>query len=116
MSADMRVEESPRRPFKPRLPAPQKLYLGAIWVWLGLVGFFAVLSGMASDGCEDSTCDARVGTAWVVLMAVQAAIVVGAGLAGKRVGSRLRLVIMSAAAVVSPLTVAAFLSYADTYT
>lgn len=86
-----------------------------LWLWLGLVGFFAMLAGLVADGCTDSSCDFGVAKAWLVLLAGQAGILVGAIVLRRRLGPNAGLVALVGLAVVSPLTVVTFASYVNRF-
>ncbi|MCB2223699.1 MAG: hypothetical protein KQH83_05930 [Actinobacteria bacterium] len=86
-----------------------------LWGWLGLTVLFALLAGLVADGCPDATCDTRVQTGWVVLVGFEAAAVAAAAVAGSRLGSRARLLLLAGAGVASPLAIAVFLAYASRY-
>ncbi len=86
-----------------------------LWLWLGLVGFFSMLAGMAADGCTDATCDSGVAKAWLVLLAAQAGVFAAGILIRSRLGPRARLGVMAGLAVASPLTVVAFASYVNRF-
>ena len=73
------------------------------------------MSGLAADGCTDSTCDTGVTIAWLVLLASQAILLVTGAVVCSRYRSRTRLGVMALLAVVSPLTIAAYISYVDRY-
>jgi hypothetical protein len=85
------------------------------WIWLGLAAFFAMLAGMASDGCSDSACDTAVTRSWLVLLAVQAAVLAAGIIAGRRTAGRRLWWIMGTLAVVSPATIALFLAWVGRY-
>jgi len=86
-----------------------------LWLWLGLVGFSALLAGMVADGCSDSECDTKVQIAWLLLMAAQAC-VIGVGiLIRTRLDGWLRLGVLAGLAVVSPMMILAFVAYVDRF-
>lgn len=84
--------------------------IGLAWVWLGVVMLVALLLGVASDACESSGCDTRVGTAWIVLMVGQAGVWIAALRTG-RSGLRTRLLALAAGAVAAPLLVVGYLVF-----
>ena len=93
-----------------------RLVTAVLWVWLAPAVFFAMLGGMASDGCAAAGCERRITVAWLLLMACQAGLVVGAGLASSRLPDPRRLMVLAAAGSTSPAAVAVFFAYAESVT
>lgn len=86
-----------------------------VWIGLGLAGLFALLSGLAADGCSDAECDWGVQRAWLVLMVAHAGIGAGGIVIGGRTSGWLRVLATAGLLALSVAAIVVYFAFIDRY-